>query len=233
MIRTSETTTGVCKALADFQAQALHVPKNATNPFFDSRYADLFSIKTICDPVLRDNDLALTQFPGGGESGNPTLITRLIHVETGEFMEAEAHLPLSKDDPQGLGSAITYMRRYSYCAILGIVADPDDDGNAASYPRDAVTNRPVQNQPERYEEVNGDQIPIVGGDPITRTGPHGQLISEAQGRRVYAMCKSAYGGDCDVSASVSAMLGRPIKRTEEITKAEIEGVFARLKTDGA
>jgi hypothetical protein len=227
------------------------VPKNATNPFFDSRYADLFSIKAICDPVLHDQGLVVTQFPGGGESGHCSLITRLAHVATGEFMEAEAHLPLAKEDPQALGSAITYMRRYAYCAILGIVADPDDDANGASRAptppgaprtRDAgeqgVANAPPRPAPPAgYEEVNGELIPLGYSDePIVRRGPGGTdatSVTEKQSKMLYAMTKTAFGGDCDVKAQISSMIGRPIKRTEEVTVTEFQPLVDKLKAAGA
>ena len=127
MIRTSESTKLVTAALAEFHKAEVSVPKTADNPFYKSKYADLWTIKFKCDPKLNELGLVVVQLPGISDVGDPTLITRLCHV-SGEFLEAEARLHLAKDDPQAQGSAITYMRRYAYCAVLGIVADPDDDG---------------------------------------------------------------------------------------------------------
>ena len=167
-IRTSESTKILVSALVEFHKSEVSVPKSASNPFFKSKYADLWTIKAACDPVLSGLGLVVTQFPGDNGSG-PTLITRLCHVG-GEFMEAETPLFMPKDTPQDQGSAITYMRRYSYSAILGIVADPDDDGERAmqrSSPK--VVTRP-RNEPE-YETVNGEQIPLSPRMETTRTGP--------------------------------------------------------------
>lgn len=233
MILTSGSTQELIVALDAFQTKAIHVPKGAYNPFYESKYADLFSIKQICDPVLVEVGLLITQFLGGAEYGVPTLITRLIHVASGQYMEAETPLVLDKDNSQGHGSAVTYVRRYSYCAILGIVADPDDDGNAASSPRQTSQGRPVAVANQEYETVNGDQIPVVAGDPIVRTNPAGQQVTEKQGKMLFAMCKTAYGADCDPKAQLTAIVGRPINRTEEVTTGEFDRVLARLKADGA
>jgi hypothetical protein len=82
-------------------------------------------------PVLNSNGLLLLQLPTtvGGE---PALRTSIVHEETGESIEDTMLLVLAKDDPQGQGSAITYARRYALMAALGLVADEDDDAEAAT-----------------------------------------------------------------------------------------------------
>ncbi len=177
-IRTSESTKILVAALVEFHKSEVSVPKSASNPFFKSKYADLWTIKAACDPVLSGLGLVITQFPGDNGNG-PTLITRLAHV-SGEFMEAETPLFMPKDTPQDQGSAITYMRRYSYSAILGIVADPDDDGEQAmqrNRPRPAA--KPSKPEPE-FEEVNGEQIPLSPRMETTRSGPPSDLASPKQ-----------------------------------------------------
>ena len=89
------------------------------------KYADLSDVLEAVRPALHDNGLMVTQ---GVRAG--CLYTRIVHA-SGQFMEDDG-LPLpANPDPQKVGSAITYMRRYSLCAALGIVADDDDDGAAA------------------------------------------------------------------------------------------------------
>jgi hypothetical protein len=147
MIRTSESTKFLTAALVEFHKSEVSVPKSATNPFFKSKYADLWTIKASCDPVLSSLGLVVVQFPGESQfNAGPTLITRLSHGASGEFMEAETPLFMPKDTPQDQGSAITYMRRYAYSAILGIVADPDDDGERAMQ-RDKPKPRSRSSQP--------------------------------------------------------------------------------------
>ena len=151
-IRTSDSTKFLTAALIEFHKSEVSVPKTASNPFFKSKFADLWTIKSQCDPVLNGLGLVVTQFPGMGDVGQSTLITRLAHT-SGEWMEAEMPLLLPKESPQGQGSAITYARRYSYTAILGIVADPDDDAvfvpptedNLADVLHESLAQRPAEN----------------------------------------------------------------------------------------
>lgn len=122
-------------ALAAFQAEVKAIPKTADNPFFRSKYADLPTVVEAVQPLLTKNGLVVTQMPclltSGPDGLSDGLQTILMHT-SGQFIEATMLLHLPKLDPQGQGSAITYARRYSYMAVLGLVADVDDDGNAAS-----------------------------------------------------------------------------------------------------
>ena len=117
--------------------------KDADNPFFKSKYADLGSVvRAIKDPFA-DNGLSYTQFPiCDGESAG--VITVLMH-KSGQWMRSSYAIPLVKRDAQAVGSCITYARRYALQAIAGIPAD-DDDGNKASEPLDplAVHNDAVK-----------------------------------------------------------------------------------------
>ena len=79
--------------------------------------------------------------PVSDDHGHPALLYRLAHATTGEVLEGVMPLLLDKQNAQGLGSAITYARRYSLCAVLNIVADEDDDGQKASQ---GASERPRQ-----------------------------------------------------------------------------------------
>jgi ERF superfamily len=137
-------------ALVAAQSEFEVVAKEAENPFFKSRYADLPSVVKAAAPVLAKHDLCVTQTIGAD-----TLTTLLVH-KSGQYLGDMAVLHFTKDDAQGVGSAVTYFRRYAYMAILGLVADVDDDGNAASTPQPAAerpttrraaptSTRPAQN----------------------------------------------------------------------------------------
>jgi len=106
--------------------------KSSTNPHFRSRYADLSACVEAVIDALNANGLGLVQITHPCESG-VSVETILVH-ESGQTMSSGAlHLPASKQDAQGYGSALTYARRYSLMAICGI-APEDDDGNKASKP---------------------------------------------------------------------------------------------------
>jgi hypothetical protein len=113
--------------------------KTSTNPHFRSKYADLSACVEAVIDGLHANNLALIQCTQPSESG-VSVETILLHESGGRISGGVFHVPASKQDPQGYGSALTYARRYSLMATCGI-APEDDDGNAASKkrpPRDAV-----------------------------------------------------------------------------------------------
>lgn len=117
------------EALLKARSEMGIVRKDKYNDFFRSHYADLASCIEVTREPLANNGLVLIQTIGEHETG--TLIeTMLVHV-SGEWIKGTALIPLVKRDPQALGSAVTYGRRYSLCSILNIAPDDDDDGEAA------------------------------------------------------------------------------------------------------
>ena len=130
MLTHSESIKNISLALLKFQSKLKGVSKDSTNPFFKSKYASLSHIQeTIQDPLIHCG-LVYTQNPVG-ENG---LTTMLIHAESGEFFKSTYEMRPEKNTPQGKGSCITYQKRYTLAAILGLNTDYDDDGNAASIP---------------------------------------------------------------------------------------------------
>jgi len=126
----SDTIADLAAALSKAQATMTSAKKDSTNPHFKSRYADLASIWDACRESLTKNGLAVVQLPGKDEAGY-YVETVLTHA-SGEFIAEKLHIVPTKDDPQGLGSAITYARRYGLAAIAGVAPDDsDDDGEAA------------------------------------------------------------------------------------------------------
>ena len=127
----SELIDLLAKALVSAQSEFGAVPKGSVNPFFKSKYAGLPEVMSHVSPVLSKHKLAISQFITYADDGGDTLLTYLLH-ESGQYMAYSMKLHLPKQDAQGQGSAVTYARRYSVLAVLGVVADEDDDGNKAS-----------------------------------------------------------------------------------------------------
>ncbi len=124
----SESLKNLATALHKAQGQIKHAVKDAANPFFKSRYADLVSVWDAMRDAFQANGLSVSQMPDmDGE--NPVLVSILMHT-SGEFLESRIKLNPAKNDPQGIGSCISYYRRYALQAIAGVCAD-DDDGEAA------------------------------------------------------------------------------------------------------
>jgi len=125
-----EPGTNIIKALCKVQEEIVNPPKNAENPFFRSKYATLSTILNLVRPLLSKNGLFLYQNTGNNED-HIYVETKLLHI-TGEKIESDKlFLRPDKKTPQGIGSAITYGRRYQLATMLGICDQDDDDGNAA------------------------------------------------------------------------------------------------------
>ncbi len=101
------------------------ISKDNTNPFFKSKYFDINSLLRHVEPLLQKNGLLLLQPIYKGY-----VISEIIEIETGEKIQSGLQLP-EMEDPQKLGSAVTYYRRYTLQSLLGLQAE-DDDANSAS-----------------------------------------------------------------------------------------------------
>lgn len=125
----SPTIGKIAESLAKAQAKIKGAHKDAENPHFRSRYADLASIWDACRAALSDNQIAVVQ---GVATGHGTaVVTTLVMHASGEFLCSTLEIMPAKFDAQGIGSAITYGRRYGLSAMVG-VAPEDDDGNGAT-----------------------------------------------------------------------------------------------------
>jgi hypothetical protein len=114
-------------SLAKVKKEVGSLSKTATNPFFKSKYFDINSLIEQVDPLLEKNGLILLQ-----PIKENKVLSIIYHVETGQNIHSEMILP-NLQDPQKLGSAITYYRRYTLQSLLGLQAE-DDDGNKAAKP---------------------------------------------------------------------------------------------------
>ena len=159
----SPEITELSKALIAVQKNLQPAVKDATNPFCKNRYATLNSIMDSCRSALLDNGVLLTQYPIPVENGSLGLVTKLVHAESGQYQASLAVIPLAKLDPQAMGSAFTYGRRYALSAMLGIVTEEDDDGNAASWQKGKAGNAkpaPARQQNSGRQNPPNNRIPL-------------------------------------------------------------------------
>lgn len=140
-MKTSETIGKISPALLKAQRAITFAVKDAKNRQFKSTYADLSSVIDASKPALNDAGICFIQMAAPSDPGCLALTTRLIH-ESGEWIESTATCPLQRNDPQGYGSALTYLKRYSLASAVGLYQD-DDDGNAATKTVKLVARAPV------------------------------------------------------------------------------------------
>ncbi|MDQ3748024.1 MAG: ERF family protein [Acidobacteriota bacterium] len=140
----STSIGALAKALSIVQGKLQPAIKDAKNPFFKSSYSSLNSVWDSCRALLSENGLSVAQLNQTAENG--VIIETVLMHESGEWISGEMFLPLAKHDPQGVGSATSYGRRYGLAAIVGIVTDDDDDGNAASQPKQIPAHKATEQQ---------------------------------------------------------------------------------------
>ena len=199
----SESISKLAISLVKFNSEVSKIAKDAKNPFFKSNYVTLDKLIEATRPILQENGLVVMQSPLSKEDGSIGIQTLLIH-ESGEFIESEPIFmkPAKANDPQQAGSIISYMRRYSYQAILNLNTGEDDDANISTSKEDKEA---------KVKKTN-----------YTKD----KLISEAQRKRLNAI---ANGIDLTVVKDIIA--GHGFNSSKDITMSkynlicdEIEGL---------
>ena len=195
VVRKKKKIKEIAKALLLFHSKVQKIAKSEDNPFFKSKYADLPAVLESIQQPLQESGLCFVQFPEEN-----SLTTLLMHAESGEYMQATYNLHAEKITPQGLGSAITYARRYALGAILGLNTDKDDDGNKAS------ESKPQKKQKEEPAEYlipgsNTNTIKVEHFNAIQKLGHKDAILaneinkvlekeSTAVKNYFYLVCKS-------------------------------------------
>lgn len=128
-METSEKIEELAAALSKAQGEMSSASKDKANPFFKSKYADLASCWDSCRGPLSKNNIAIIQTTSPGEGKEIVITTLMVHA-SGEWIKSELPMEPVKSDPQGIGSAITYGRRYALMGMVGI-APAEDDGEGA------------------------------------------------------------------------------------------------------
>jgi hypothetical protein len=213
-MRTSETINELATALAKAQAKIEAAPKDTNNPFFNKKYADLASVWSACRVPLTENGLSVVQ-TADSEAGVVGITTRLLHT-SGQWIEGTLKLAPTKNDPQGFGSAITYGRRYGLSAIVGIVADDDDDGNAASGPAVNAKEKPAAKSPPKAPPAAKAESPAQSPEQLAFNEWAKPLVAKGELQRdeVARRLKESNNNYAQVRADIEAALA-------ELTPAKV------------
>lgn len=151
----SPTLAKLAEALSKAQGEMEGARKGNVNPHFKNKYADLASIWDACREPLSKHGLSVVQ-PVTSSGPTVTVTTILLHA-SGEFLSSDLTMTPQQATPQGVGSCITYARRYALAAMVGI-APEDDDGQAASQPEKP---RAVAAAPEGYQGWLDDMAAVA------------------------------------------------------------------------
>ncbi len=168
-MRRSESIAKIAPALVAAQAAFPPIVKDGKNPAFRSKYATLDGIMAAIRPALAAHGLAVVQGAIHPETDGAKLVglsveSVLVHT-SGEWMATVVPVPVTKSDAHGLGSALSYGRRYGISALLALTTDEDDDGNAAT--------RPPQQSRQEFRQESRQERPAAPPSP-----PAGQRLHE-------------------------------------------------------
>lgn len=147
----SDSIAKLAEALSKAQGEMKPAAKDSENPHFRSKYADLASCWDAARGPLTANGLSVVQTCDIPEQGQGVIVETTVAHLSGEFITGRMFVPVAKYDAQGIGSALTYGRRYGFCAAIGMVADDDDDGNEA-VGKGKVDNRSQTNTAKKQEQ---------------------------------------------------------------------------------
>lgn len=151
----SEVINELAAALSKAQGEMQAAIKDKVNPFFKSSYADLGSVWDAARPVLSKYGLCIMQTTELASDRNQVIMVTTLAHTSGQWMKSYLPLNPSKNDSQGMGAAITYLRRYSLSAIVGVVCDEDDDGETAVGRGKQQQSPPQQNNQPPKQESQG------------------------------------------------------------------------------
>jgi hypothetical protein len=151
----SESIAAISAAIAKAQNEVENASKNAKNPHFKSKYADLAELLNTVRPVFSSHGLAIVQMPSFVD-GIASVETMISH-SSGEWISSICSSPVGKQDAQGVGSAITYLRRYSLAAMCGI-AQEDDDANSAVGHAPQTQQAPKPQTPQAKPEISSERL---------------------------------------------------------------------------
>lgn len=156
-LTTSESIASLAGALAKAQAEIESAAKDRVNPHFKSKYATLASVWEACRSALSKNGVSVIQSPMA--DGNIVTVTTLLAHASGEWARSALSAAAVNATPQGIGSAVTYLRRYSLAAMVGVAPDDDedDDGNQQGYGREP--ERPRASAPPRPAPPAANDVP--------------------------------------------------------------------------
>ena len=159
----SDSIAALAEALAKAQAELKNPTFDAVNPHFKSKYASLAAVRDAVVPILSSHGLSISQLPVC-EDGKAGCETILLHT-SGEYICNVLLLPVERPTAHGVGSALTYARRYAMMSLVAVVGDDDDDGNAAVAKPAGSIAAPITPTVGAWE-----QVPTERHEPLRRIG---------------------------------------------------------------
>jgi len=222
--------TDLIKALVKAQAELTGAKKDSTNPHFKSHYPSLASVIDAVKGPLNKNGIAFVQSPFNAGEGRIGLETHLIHT-SGQELVSHTITPLSKQTPQGVGDALTYLRRYSLMAMTGI-APMDDDGESNER-RDVDSQDRAEARAEGARDFPKEGKKPTGGGQKKDFGdydPTGDQrpVTEKQLGRLFAKSRAINATKEEMSEFLQ--LTCAVDSSKDLNREQIDKVFKLMET---
>ena len=178
----SESIIKLSQALLKAQKDMESAKKDSANPFFKSKYADYNAVLEACKGPLNNNGILILQ-PTSIIDGTVVIETVLIHSDSGEFISATTPIVVAKqNDPQALGSAVTYGKRYGLQSLISLPSEDDDSELAMGRGNKLQGREPTKSVTQPTSQVK---------PPVTAQKVEPEVKAEAPARRRVAMSTEA------------------------------------------
>lgn len=229
-METSQTIGKISEALSKAQGQMKNAAFDASNPHFKSKYASLASIMDSCRAALSANGIAILQGTSVDSDSNRVHVTTLLAHVSGEFIKETLSIKPARDDAQSIGSAITYARRYGLSALVGIIGDEDDDGNAAvtspnTKPVLTTVKKTVQEprSPEPKAQESKPEVPA--SKPQNGNGRVAKI------RQIFTLSAQLGHTPDEMKTIIGDIIGldRPLKESSEIPTDKLDIIISTFQ----
>ena len=219
-MKTSEQTGELMKALASVQPKMVVAAFDSENPHFRSKYAGLSAVREVAGAlnevgiaIVQDPQVVRREWKAGEDCLALVEVIVTTRLQLGEqWIESSLALRPAKDDPHGVGSAITYARRYTLSSIVGMAADADDDANAATVPDGKP---PAEKKTEKKQAETKEAAP--------KAAP---LASDEQRAEVTSLFSALGLSD---GQKANALVKYKITSLEKMTAASAEAILAPMR----
>lgn len=205
----SESKSNLFKALSAFQGEIKNARKTKSNPFFKSNYADLAEVLDTIRPTLAKHGLSIIQ--ATDIINGMLFIKTILAHSSGEFIEGNYPVLYKDQNPQTIGSGVSYARRYSLMGIVGIASEDDDDDGTMASPS------------QQHNYATKGNVPTH--KPFVSKGPPSR-ITEPQVKRFWAIAHKANWSEDDVRQYLSAL---GLKSPTELTYIQYDNMCQKME----
>jgi len=202
------------KALIEVQSNLKPVPLDGVNPYFKSKYATLHSVWEECRPLLSKAGLAVTQTLESN-NGTVSVVTTLYHT-SGQWIKGKLGMTPAKNDPQAIGQIITYFRRYSLGAMLGIVTEEDTDAEIGQHKQDKP-KQPPPREPDTGDLMTDKQRKMLWAKTM------GKGVNREEAETFASWLKDKYGVEKLTKKNASDIFDKFDELFEEFSTFYLEG----------